>query len=69
MVRPSGTEAPGARKCGQADVFDELRARLIPKALLADSWGDSRIVAGLIQDGMEDLRHAISGQIARGLFG
>ena len=23
----------------------------------------------LIQDGMEDLRHAISGQIARGLFG
>ena len=32
-------------------------------------WGDSRIVAGLIQDGMEDLRHAISGQIARGLFG
>src|SRR5271169_7019843 len=28
MVRPSGTEAPGARKCGQADVFDELRARV-----------------------------------------
>src|SRR5664279_1808133 len=25
--------------------------------------------AMLIQDGMEDLRHAISGQIARGLFG
>src|SRR5271170_242171 len=28
MVRPSGTEAPGARMCGQADVFDELRARV-----------------------------------------
>ena len=28
MVRPSGTEAPGARKCGQADVYDELRARV-----------------------------------------
>ena len=23
MVRPSGTEAPGARRCGQADLFDE----------------------------------------------
>ena len=28
--------------------------RLIPKALLADSWGDSRIAAGLIQVGAED---------------
>ena len=28
MVRPSGTEAPGARKCGQADLLDELRARV-----------------------------------------
>ena len=28
MVRPSGTEAPGARKCRQADVYDELRARV-----------------------------------------
>ena len=28
MVRPSGTEAPGARRCGQAGVFDELRARV-----------------------------------------
>ena len=28
MVRPSGTEAPGARRCGQADVYDELRARV-----------------------------------------
>ena len=28
MVRPSGTEAPGARKCGQADLYDELRARV-----------------------------------------
>src|SRR5271170_7840338 len=31
--------------------------------------GDSRIAAGLIQVGAEDSRHAISGQIARGLFG
>ena len=42
---------------------------LIPKALLADSWGDFRIGAMLIQDGMEGSRHAISGPIARGLFG
>src|ERR1700758_2025409 len=28
MVRPSGTEAPGARKCGQADQYHELRARV-----------------------------------------
>jgi hypothetical protein len=28
MVRPSGTEAPGARKCGQADLLDDLRARV-----------------------------------------
>jgi transposase len=28
MVRPSGTGAPGARKCGQADLYDELRARV-----------------------------------------
>jgi transposase len=28
MVRPSGTEAPGARRCGQADLFDEPRARV-----------------------------------------
>ena len=28
MVRPSGTEAPGARKCGQAVLFDEPRARV-----------------------------------------
>jgi hypothetical protein len=42
---------------------------IIPKALLADSWGDSRIGAMLIQDGMEGSRHAISGPIARGLFG
>jgi transposase len=27
---------------------------IIPKALLADSWGDSRIAAGLIQVGAED---------------
>src|SRR5277367_1642519 len=31
--------------------------------------GDSRIAAGLIQVGAEDSRHAIRGQIARGLFG
>ena len=28
MVRPSGTEAPGARRCGQADAQSELRARV-----------------------------------------
>lgn len=28
MVRSSGTEAPGARRCGQADAHDELRARV-----------------------------------------
>jgi len=28
MVRPSGTEAPGARRCGQADAHIELRARV-----------------------------------------
>ena len=32
-------------------------------------WGDSRIARGMIQGGMEDLRHAVSGAIARGLFG
>jgi hypothetical protein len=26
MVRPSGTEAPGARRCGQADPYDELES-------------------------------------------
>src|ERR1700678_165535 len=44
-------------------------ACLIPKAPLSDSDRDSRIAAGLIQVGAEDSRHAISGQIARGLFG
>src|SRR5882672_2439213 len=29
MVRPSGTEAPGARRCGQADLYHELRARVV----------------------------------------
>jgi Transposase len=28
MVRPSGTVAPGARRCGQADVLDDLRTRV-----------------------------------------
>lgn len=28
MLRASGTEAPGARRCGQADTLDELRARV-----------------------------------------
>ncbi len=28
MVRPSGTEAPGARRCGQADLHDEPRVRV-----------------------------------------
>jgi hypothetical protein len=47
----------------------DLNGRFIRKALLADSWGDSRIGAMLIQGGMEGSRHAISGPIARGLFG
>ena len=28
MVRPSGKEAPGARRCGQADLHSEPRARV-----------------------------------------
>jgi hypothetical protein len=52
-----------------AETGKECIAEIIPKALLADSWGDSRIGAMLIQDGMEGSRHAISGPIARGLFG
>jgi anaerobic selenocysteine-containing dehydrogenase len=43
--------------------------RVIPKAPQTDSQGDSRIAVMLIQGGVEDSRHAISGQIARGLFG
>lgn len=39
MLRASGAEAPGARWCGQADLFDELRARL-------SSWPPLRL-AGL----------------------
>src|SRR5271170_8519959 len=31
--------------------------------------GDSRIAVMLIQGGVEDSRHAVSSQIARGLFG
>ena len=43
---------------------------VIPKALLADSYqGDSQIAAGLIEVGAGNSRHAISGRIARGLFG
>jgi transposase InsO family protein len=45
------------------------KRRVIPKAAPADSYGDSRIAAGLIQGGAAGSRHAISGQIARGLFG
>ena len=37
MVRPSGTEAPGARWCGQAGPYDELRARV-------SSWPPLRLV-------------------------
>src|SRR5215831_10682173 len=29
MVRSFGTEAPGARRCGQADLYDEPRARVV----------------------------------------
>ena len=28
MVRPSGTRGTGSTKCGQADVYDEPRARV-----------------------------------------
>ena len=38
MVRPSGTEAPGARRCGQADQFDELRARVSPTCAELGVW-------------------------------
>jgi len=44
------------------NVFDiEQGVAIIPKVLPADSWGDSRIAAMLIQGGVEDLRHAVSG--------
>src|ERR1700678_955478 len=44
-------------------------AYVIPKAPQTDSQGDSRIAVMLIQGGVEDSRHAVSSQIARGLFG
>ena len=44
-------------------------AAIIPKAPLAELMGASRITAGAIQGGAEDLRHAVSSKIARGLFG
>ena len=51
--------------------FDEVRSRSARNSAPRTSQKplDSRIGAMLIQGGMEDLRHAISGQIARGLFG
>jgi hypothetical protein len=41
--------------------FGRQAMGIIPKVLPADSWGDSRIAAMLIQGGVEDLRHAVSG--------
>ena len=38
VVRPSGTKAPGARKCGQADLLDELRARVSSWPPLRLAW-------------------------------
>ena len=46
-----------------------LALGLIPRALLADSYGDSGIAAGVIQGGAKDSRHAVNSKIARGLFG
>ena len=42
---------------------------LYQRLCLLTHGGIPEIGAMLIQDGMEDSRHAISGQIARGLFG
>lgn len=38
MLRASGTEAPGARRCGQAEAYDGLRARVVA-GRLCDSPG------------------------------
>src|ERR1700691_5407971 len=61
-----GRETLGDR-LGRLQFAAVRSGQLIPKAPLSDSY--SRIASGLIQVGAEDSRHAISGQIARGLFG
>jgi hypothetical protein len=47
-------EKPAGRTLGDSESLAVLPAEVIPKALLADSYGDSRIAAGLIQVGAED---------------
>ena len=62
VVSGGGEDGVGGVAVGSGEV--------IPKAVLADSLGGiPEIGAMLIQDGMEVSRHAISGPIARGLFG
>ena len=46
-----------------------IQTYILSKGSAGWLMGGSRIGAGLIQGGMEDSRHVISGQIARGLFG
>jgi hypothetical protein len=48
---------------------DETAFDRLYQGLFCVTHGDSRIAAMLIQGGVEDLRHAVSSQIARGLFG
>ena len=47
MVRPSETEAPGARRCGQADPNVELRARVGLTASPRGVWAHGRAGIGL----------------------
>src|SRR5580704_6277213 len=60
-------EAGKSRK--QKRTIKQLHADLYQRPRWLTHAGDSRIAAGLIQVGAGDSRHAISGQIARGLFG
>ena len=48
MLRASGTEAPGARRCGQADALDELRARV-------SSWPPLRLARLRCERGTVDV--------------
>ena len=51
------------------DVYFDGTSILYQRLRWLTHAGDSQIAAGLIQVGAGDSRHAISGQIARGLFG
>jgi hypothetical protein len=57
------------RALGHADEAEADRGALYQRPRGLTHAGDSGIGAGLIQVGGGDSRHAISGQIARGLFG